>query len=154
MNEQGIIKFISTIFPNKWNSTTKFGVNQVMISIVILSFYGINRICRVSSFTGDGLFGVLLKLNEAIKENAIFIALKKPGKNSVLKLQSFLLSKNVCWLKEGGLIILTLDVDSTVKSVCGNQDGAAKGFNSTKRGTNSYHPLLVFVSEMRLLYHT
>jgi len=47
-----------------------------------------------------------------------------------------------------------LDADSTVKSVCGNQQGAAKGFNTTKKGAKSYHPLLVFVSEMKLLYHT
>lgn len=35
-----------------------------------------------------------------------------------------------------------------------NQEGAAKGFNTTKKGAKSYHPLLVFVSEMKLLYHT
>ena len=41
-----------------------------------------------------------------------------------------------------------------MKSVCCNQEGAAKGFNTTKKGAKSYHPLLVFVSEMKLLYHT
>jgi hypothetical protein len=29
---------------------------------------------------------------------------------------------------------ITLDTDSTVKSVCGNQEGAAKGYNTTKTG--------------------
>ena len=38
--------------------------------------------------------------------------------------------------------------------MCGNQQGAAKGYNTTKKGAKSYHPLLVFVSEMKLLYHT
>jgi len=52
------------------------------------------------------------------------------------------------------LTSITLDADSTVKSVCGNQEGAEKGFNTTKKGAKSYHPLLVFVSEMKLLYHT
>jgi len=65
-----------------------------------------------------------------------------------------LLSKNAHWLKESGLTSITLDADSTVKSLCGNQEGAAKGFNTTKKGAKSYHPLLVFVSEMKLLYHT
>jgi len=55
---------------------------------------------------------------------------------------------------ESGLESITLDADSTVKSVCGNQEGAEKGFNTTKKGAKSYHPLLVFVSEMKLLYHT
>jgi len=32
--------------------------------------------------------------------------------------------------------------------------GAAKGFNTTKKGVKSYLPLLVFANEMKLLYHT
>ncbi len=34
-----------------------------------------------------------------------------------------------------------------------NQEGAERGFNTTKKGAKSYHPLLIFVSEMKLLYH-
>lgn len=65
-----------------------------------------------------------------------------------------LLSKNARWLSESGLENITLDADSTVKSVCGHQQGAEKGYNTTKKGAKSYHPLLIFVSEMKLLYHT
>jgi len=154
MNKQGIIKSVSTLFPTQWRSATKFGVNQIMFSVVMSSFCGINRICRVSCFTGDGLVRVLLKLNKSINENAISTALKNLGQSGARKLQSFLLSKNACWLKESGLTSITLDADSTVKSVCGNQEGAAKGFNTTKKGAKSYHPLSVFVSEIKLLYHT
>lgn len=154
MNKQGIIKSVSTLFPTEWHSATKFGVNQILFSIVMSSFCGINRICKIASFTGDGLVRVLLKLNKAINENAISTTLKNLGQSGARKLQSFLLSKNARWLKESGLTSITLDADSTVKSVCGNQEGAAKGFNTTKKGAKSYHPLLVFVSEMKLLYHT
>lgn len=154
MNKQGIIKSLSTLFPTRWHSATRFGVNQVLISIIMASFCGINRINKISSFTGDGLTRVLLNLNKAINENAISITLKKLGQSGARKLQSFLLSKNARWLKESGLTSITLDADSTVKSVCGNQEGAAKGFNTTKKGAKSYHPLLVFVSEMKLLYHS
>jgi hypothetical protein len=79
--------------------------------------------------------------------------LKTLGQNGARKLQMLLLSKNARWLHESGLESITLDADSTVKSVCGNQEGAAKGFNTTKKGAKSYHPLLVFVSEMKLLNH-
>ncbi len=154
MNKQGIIKSVSTLFPTRWHSATKFGVNQVLISIIMASFCGINRINKISSFTGDGLTRVLLKLNKAINENAISATLKKLGQSGARKLQSFLLLNNARWLKESGLTCITLDADSTVKSVCGNQEGAAKGFNTTKKGAKSYHPLLVFVSEIKLLYHS
>ncbi len=45
-----------------------------------------------------------------------------------------LLSLNCLWI----------DADSSVKTVYGKQEGAAKGFNSQKRGALSYHPLLAF----------
>jgi hypothetical protein len=37
-----------------------------------------------------------------------------------------------------------IDVDSTVKTVYGLQEGASKGYNPHKRGALSYHPLLAF----------
>jgi hypothetical protein len=154
MNKQGIINSVSTLFPTQWHSATKFGINQILISIIMASFCGINRINKISSFTSDGLTRVLLKLNKAINENAISATLKKLGQSGARKLQSFLLSNNARWLGESGLTCITLDADSTVKSVCGNQEGSAKGFNTTKKGAKSYHPLLVFVSEMKLLYHS
>ena len=36
-----------------------------------------------------------------------------------------------------------IDIDSTVDSVCGTQEGAAKGCNPKKKGALSYHPCLV-----------
>jgi len=40
-----------------------------------------------------------------------------------------------------------LDVDSTPRVVYGNQEGAAKGFNHTKKGAKNYHPLLSLKEE-------
>jgi hypothetical protein len=37
-----------------------------------------------------------------------------------------------------------VDIDSTVKTVYGKQEGAEKGFNTHKKGAYSYHPLLAF----------
>lgn len=153
MNKHGIIKSISTLFPTEWHSATKFGVNQILISIAMSSFCGINRICKIASYTRDGLVRALLKLDKAINENAISATLKKHGRGGARKLPMLLLTKNARWLEVSGLESITLDADSTVKSVCGNQQGAAKGFNTTKKGEKSYHPLLIFVNEMKLLYH-
>jgi hypothetical protein len=154
MNHQNIVRSISTSFPTVWHNATKFSVNQVLMAITLASISGINRIYRIAVFSGDGLVKALLKLDKAINENAISATLKNLGQSGARNLQMLLLSKNARWLGESGLASITLDADSTVKSVCGNQEGAEKGFNTTKRGANSYHPLLVFVSEMKLLYHT
>lgn len=44
----------------------------------------------------------------------------------------------------------TLDVDSTVLTRYGSQQGAKKGYNPNKRGRNSHHPLLAFVDECKM----
>jgi hypothetical protein len=46
---------------------------------------------------------------------------------------------------------LTLDMDSTVLTRYGEQAGANCGYNPSKPGRASHHPLLAFVSEERLV---
>jgi hypothetical protein len=50
-----------------------------------------------------------------------------------------------------GMRMITMDLDSTVAPVYGNQEGADKGYNPKKRGLKSYHPLLAFVYEKGFL---
>ena len=154
MNKQGIIRLISSHFPTRRHNATKFGANQILLAIVFASLSGINRICHMANFTGDGLVRVLLNLKKAINENTISVTLKKLGQSGARTLQTLLLDNNSRWLDQTGLGSITLDADSTVKPVFGSQQGAAKGYNPTKKNWMSYHPLLVFVSEMKLLYHS
>ena len=46
---------------------------------------------------------------------------------------------------------ITLDLDSTVITRSGSQQGSAKGYNPLKRGRNSHHPLMAFVSQTRMV---
>ena len=46
---------------------------------------------------------------------------------------------------------VTLDVDSTVITRNGNQQGAARGYNPNRHGRASHHPLLAFVAEARMV---
>jgi hypothetical protein len=46
---------------------------------------------------------------------------------------------------------VTLDVDSTVITRHGTQDGAVRGYNPNRRGRPSHHPLLAFVAEARMV---
>jgi hypothetical protein len=45
----------------------------------------------------------------------------------------------------------TLDFDSTVMDRCGNQEGSAKGCNPRRSGRKSVHPLIAFVSDVRMI---
>lgn len=45
---------------------------------------------------------------------------------------------------------LVRDWDSTVQTKCGHQEGAARGYNPTKPGRKSFHPLLAISAGTRL----
>ena len=45
----------------------------------------------------------------------------------------------------------TLDVDSSVITRYGEQEGSKKGYNPKKPGRNSHHPLFAFVNEIRMV---
>lgn len=45
----------------------------------------------------------------------------------------------------------TLDIDSSVLTRYGNQQGSAKGYNKHKPGRKSQHPLMAFVSEIEMV---
>ena len=45
----------------------------------------------------------------------------------------------------------TLDIDSSVITRYGHQDGAKKGYNPKKRGRNSHHPIIAFVNDVRMV---
>ena len=46
-----------------------------------------------------------------------------------------------------------LDLDSTIFQRYGRQEGAERGFNRTRRGGGSHHPLLAFLSEPTVVLH-
>ena len=45
----------------------------------------------------------------------------------------------------------TLDVDSSVWTRYGNQQGSKKGYNPKKRGRSSHHPLMAFVADLKMV---
>lgn len=50
-----------------------------------------------------------------------------------------------------GIDNITIDLDSTVITRYGNQQGSAKGYNPQKKGRNSHHPLMAFISQTRMV---
>lgn len=45
----------------------------------------------------------------------------------------------------------TLDIDSSVMTRYGDQEGAKKGYNPNKKGRASHHPLIAFIADVKLV---
>lgn len=147
-------KELNDLFPTTMTGAAKFTNVQVLLSYVLSSLAGVNRIKRIANFTADPLVMQLLGLVKNINKDALSTKIKELGKVGAIKLQEFLFVKNTKWIARSGLSEITLDADSTVCTVYGNQEGAAKGFNPQQKGAKSYHPLLIFASEMKLVLNS
>ncbi len=145
---------LNALFPTIMHNATKFNNAQVIMSIILASFSGVNRIIKIANFTSDSLVMALLGLKKNLNKDVISTRLKELGQRGAYLIHEFNLGLMKKWLKLNKLTEITFDADSTVTTVYGNQEGAAKGYNNHKKGAKSYHPILIFVSELKLVVNS
>lgn len=154
IEKRGIAISLDSLFPTMDYNSRKFSKVQVLLSILLASLSGVGRIVKIANFTKDCLVMSLLNLKKWINKDAISTCLKSLGQAGALSLQECLLGFTKRYLSKASPNSLTIDADSTVRTVYGKQQGAAKGFNSTKKGALSYHPLLAFASELKIVLNS
>ncbi|MFQ5752455.1 MAG: IS1380 family transposase, partial [bacterium] len=154
LNKMKLGQKLNELFPTIMHNATKFTNAQIMMSIVLASFSGLNRLIKIANFTCDALVMALLGLDKELNKDVISTRLKELGQRGAFLLHEFTLSLTRKWLEFSQLTQITIDADSTVTTVYGHQEGAAKGYNNQKKGAKSYHPLLAFVSELKLVANT
>ena len=147
-------KKLNELFPTSMYNSTKFTIVQILMSLVLGSLSGVNRISRLSNFTADPLVMSLLNLRKNVNVDAFSDRLKGLGQAGAIKLQECLFKYVTQWLIISDSKTLTIDADSSVFTVYGNQQGAAKGFNPHKRGAKSYHPIIAFASELKIVINS
>ena len=136
-------------FPTIRHSATKFSTTQILLSLTLASLCGTNRLCNIEHFTADPLIRTLLNLKNQVDEDTLSYRLKQLGESGARQLTEVLFklySKFLPTPPNGSMII---DIDSTVESTYGNQEGASKAYNPQKKGLKSYHPNIAFCSETK-----
>ena len=154
IQEQGVGKLFDILFPTVKQNATKFSTTQVMLSVVLASMSNVHRMSRIENFTCDPLVQHLLNLKEDIDQDTLTGRLKALGQTGAFSLQEGLFRVTGKMLKKSNLKHITIDCDSTVSTVYGNQEGAAKGYNPHKLGAKSYHSQLCFCTEMKLILNS
>ena len=125
-----------------------------MLAVVLASMADVHRMSRIENFTCDPLVQHLLSLKEDIDQDTLAGRLKALGQRGSFSLQEGLFRVTGKMQKKSNLSYITIDCDSTVATVYGNQEGAAKGYNPYKLGANSYHSQLCFCTEMKLILNS
>jgi hypothetical protein len=127
---------------------TQFSMSQVLMSILLGLLSGQNRFTKIESFTHDPLVKKLVHLKKHLDKDTLIGKIKRfrfRQTNELLEINGWL-SRKV----HGRLPVRhdILDMDSSVRTVYGHQEGAQKGYNP-QRGKKSYHPLLAFLESTR-----
>ena len=129
----------------------KLGHYSMMVGILMLLFIGFNRIWHFVYVRLDAMLCGFFKLSRLPAASTYWRYVDSLGLNqakSVLKIADMLRERvwQLCGLQHGRVRV---NIDTTVKTVYGNQQGARKGHNTQHRGKLGLRPLLGFIEETR-----
>lgn len=144
----GILKFMENLPLPKPGSNRGYSPIQIIESFWVSIWVGANRFAHSGWLRYDKVLKEIFGWKEAPSQstysrffskfswktnNEIFVALQQWFFESI-KIES-----------------ITVDLDSTVMTRYGEQDGSKVGYNPQKRGRSSHHPLIAFMAETRMV---
>jgi hypothetical protein len=145
--ESGIFQLISDnlYFDNASTEAIKMKHIKTMMA---LGFVGADKLSRVDLLQNDPIMREGFGVNVTNAENVSRFLYNFSFKTTqMLRDINFLVFKRI--LKASKLKRITIDIDSTVENVEGNQEGAMKGYNPKKHGNKCYNGLMSFCSELK-----
>jgi hypothetical protein len=129
----------------------KLGHYFMMAGILMLLFIGFNRIWHFVYIRLDAMLCGFFRLPRLPAASTFWRYVDSLGINqgkSLLKLMS-VLRERVWQLCDIELYQIRVNIDTTVETVYGNQQGARKGHNTKHRGKKGLRPILGFIEETR-----
>jgi len=129
----------------------KLGHYFMTTGILMLLFIGFNRIWHFVYIRLDAMLCGFFRLTRLPAASTFWRYVDSLGLNqaqSLLKLMS-ILRERVWQLCDIELKQIRVNIDTTVETVYGNQQGARKGHNTKHRGKKGLRPILCFIEETR-----
>ncbi|MGB7904397.1 MAG: IS1380 family transposase, partial [Steroidobacteraceae bacterium] len=124
---------------------------QFVLGMVLASYVGFSRLNHLSFLKNEPMLTGILKVLTLPPQSTFwrFLAsLHLTVAGQLLKVQRAM-RQRVWAAANVQLTTITLDTDTTVHTVFGQQMGARKGYNPKHRGKKSYQPILTFLAETR-----
>jgi len=154
-----LIKFFDLIhFEEIFNSVyhrpsrdCKIGHYGMMAGILMLLFIGFNRIWHFFYVRLDALLCGFFRVTQLPVASTFWRCVDSLGINqakSLLRLMS-ILRERVWKLCGFSYYQIRVNIDTTVETIYGDQQGGRKGHNPKNRGEKGYRPVLCFIAETR-----
>jgi len=129
---------------------SNYKTGRVLVSLLYALVLELNRLSDTAHLQADRVFQRLVSFDDYPHQSTFSRFLKlftMPVAQKIGETGVSLLSKVRNDFKD--YIKLTLDLDSHVETVYGNQQWAKVGYNPKKPGRKSFHPILCFIGETR-----
>ena len=128
---------------------TRYSVGELVLALLYPMLLGLERLESTHLLTRNGVFQYLTGLPVYPNATTLRRFLRRLGQHGlpkVRRLHDGFRARVVAAERRRRFIF---DVDSTVLVVYGHQEQARRGYNPTKRGRRSYHPLVCFEGTSR-----
>jgi len=155
----GLIKFLDLIdFAEIFDSAyiaprrdPKLGHYSMVVGILMLLFIGFNRIYHFVYIRLDAMICGFFKVAKLPVVSTFWRYVDSMGLNqgkSLLTVMGTLRER--CW-KQPDLYYgrININIDTTVETLYGRQQGGRKGHNTKNRGKKGYRPVLAFIEQTR-----
>lgn len=122
---------------------------EVLLESFITSIWcGANRFLHTEITRADKALGTIFDWNKTPAQDAYKRYFGKFTQNINQQVGHHFFS----WFFQNlNINYFTLDIDSSVVTRYGTQEGAKKGYNPKKKGRNSHHPIIAFVNDVRMV---
>lgn len=131
--------------------TPDLGHYKMMYGLILLLFIGFNRIWHFIYIQVDSmlcsLFDVVKLPNVTTYWRYVDSLGINQGKSLVMVMSA--LRERVWHLCEIAYTTIHIDIDTTVETIYGNQQGGRKGHNTKNRGKKGFRPVVCFIEETR-----
>jgi hypothetical protein len=124
---------------------------QFVLGIVLGMYVGFSRLNQLRFVARDPILTGILQVAKLPPQSTLWrftAALHGSVAGQILKMQR-VLRERVWAAAQVQLATVTVDTDTTVHTLYGQQFGARKSYNPKNRGKKSYQPILSFIAETR-----
>jgi hypothetical protein len=136
----------SLFFGLKGGSGVVYPMEAQMRLLIDAAAVGEHRVFGLEALAGDPLF-VKLAGGVIPSIDTVYRDLRRFDVDSNDALEEMMSRRGLKEVAELTAREIHIDIDSTVETVFGNQEGAAVGYNPRNHGRPSYHPILAVVAE-------
>jgi hypothetical protein len=131
--------------------TTSMPGFRFVLAMILALYVGFSRLHHLQFLEREPMLTGILEVRELPVQSTFwrFLASLHLGVARQLLEVGRQMRQRVWEAAHVGLKEVTLDTDTTVQTVYGQQMGARKGYNPQHRGKKSYQPILTFLAETR-----